>query len=116
MDAFIAIVNVAICIFAFIKGATYIRDGTNPRDNWWNANAAMVAIASIGIILNFHVLIKPSRAAPLGEFLPSVAPSAAPAGNLPSIEESLYRQSQLAAERANHLVKSAQLLKEINQA
>jgi len=96
------VVNIVICAFAFVTGSAYIKQNAEDKDVWWKVNAAMVAIAAVGIILNLYILLSPKV---------HVAP---PTGDLHSMEESLYRQAQTAAARAEHLTKGAELLKTIH--
>jgi hypothetical protein len=106
MDAIIAVVNVVVCIYAFLRGAAYIKDPMNPNDSWWKFNAAMMAIASIGIILNFQILSRPfiQKGIPLPT-------STVPDVQLETIEAELNKQARIAAERAAHITQGLALLK-----
>ena len=99
MDVVIAVVNIAICVFAFSKGAGYIKNKNNQMDWWWQTNAAMVAISAVGIVVNIYIISKAFKpkggydyagpvvplpaplqvAAPAPAPLPAIAPAPLPA-------------------------------------
>lgn len=109
MDVLVAAVNILICVFAFMKGVSYIKNPDNDRDWWWQMNAALIAISALGVVLNFHILSKPFQHA-----VPAPGPSApgpsAPgpsAPNLEAAEATLLKKSQIASQ-------AAQLINQLN--
>ena len=145
MDVVIAVVNIAICVFAFSKGAGYIKNKNNQMDWWWQTNAAMVAISAVGIVVNIYIISKAFKpkggydyagpvvplpaplqvAAPAPAPLPAIAPAplaaSAPAP-LPAIAPAPVGQGQYAGTEAALLKKAqlagqaAQILGQLNQA
>jgi len=109
MDAVFAFVNFIICVFAFIKGVGYIRDTTKTKDAWWQFHAVMIAISTVGVMINIYIISKilkpPAPAVPAGAVSPNP--------QFASLEQSLNQQAAAAAEQAKLLAQKAASLRAI---
>ena len=115
MDAVFAFVNFIICVFSFIKGVGYIRDSTKTKDAWWQFHAVMIAIATVGIMINIYIISKILKPpVPVAPAAPAVSTGAVgPNPEFASLEQSLNQQAAAAAEQAKLLAQKAASLRAI---
>ena len=108
MDAVFAFVNFIICVFSFIKGVGYIRDTTKTKDAWWQFHAVMIAIATVGIMINIYIISKILKPpAPVVPVVPVAPVVPAPTPQVAAPAQTLNMQAAAAAEQAKLLSQKA---------